>query len=69
MFGLPIFMGYYTYHNMDEKYIGFIPTDASTKRYLKQDAIPTAFLLAGAWYLGLASLAPLYICAVFVLTA
>ena len=41
LMGLPIFMGYYTVHNMDESYIGYIPIDTSAKPYVTAGVIPT----------------------------
>ena len=45
LLGLPIFMGYYTVHNMDESYIGYIPIDTSAKPYVTAGVIPTQFLV------------------------
>ena len=45
LMGLPIFMGYYTVHNMDDPSIGYIPIDTSSKPYVTAGNIPTRFLL------------------------
>lgn len=34
LLGLPIFMDYYTHHNMGELYIGYIPIAGSSKPFL-----------------------------------
>jgi len=45
LLGLPIFFDYYTYHNMDGPYIGYIPLAGSSKPFLELGTIPTQFLL------------------------
>lgn len=45
LLGLPVFMGYYTVHDMDDPSIGYIPIDTSSKSYVTAGIIPTQFLL------------------------
>jgi len=41
LFGLPLFQGYYTIHDMDQNYIGYIPHSLSDKKFLEKAQIPT----------------------------
>lgn len=45
LMGIPVFMGYYTVHNMDDPSIGYIPIDSSSKSFLVAGTIPTQFLM------------------------